>query len=101
VGEFFGEVIDVAGWLLHRDIYAILGLNIDVCRGVDRILDEEPPRVGEVASVVSEPRASGGGNAGLPAHTGFRPSEFPLVYKYLVRTRGCEAAYCLLTHIIR
>jgi len=94
-------VIDVPGWLLHRDIYVVLGLDIDVCRGVDRILDEEPPRVGEVASVVSDEfRASGEDNARLPVHTGFRPSEFPLVYKYLVRTRGREAVYCLLTHFI-
>jgi len=78
----------------------VLKLDIDVCRDVDRILDEEPPTIGEVASVVSELRASGGDNARLPVHTEFRPSEFPLMYKYLVRTRGDEAAYCLLTHFI-
>jgi len=94
-------VIDVPGWPLHRDIYVVLGLNIDVCRDVDKILDEEPPTAGEVASVVSDEfRASGEDNARLPIRTGFRPSEFPLVYNYLVRTRGREAVYCLLTHFI-
>jgi len=89
----------VPGWPLHQGVYAVLGLDASVCGDVDKILDEEPPTIREVASVVREIRIlSDDYNARLPIHSGFKPSEFPIMYRYVIRTKGYEGVLCLLTH---
>jgi len=38
-------------WSVHRRVYGFLGLNVGVCRVVDRVLDVDPPLVREVIPV--------------------------------------------------
>jgi len=81
---------ELPGWDLHQRVYRVVGLNVDVCNDIDRLLDEEPPTVGDVESVVYGFAVSSEEyyDARLPRHFGFGYSEFPGMYMYVARTRG-------------
>jgi len=78
-----------------------MGLDVDICSGVDRILDEEPPTVGEIASVVEDIVPSEDDyNERFSRYFGFSYTEFPDMYAYVLRTKGRDAALCLVMHIV-
>jgi len=78
-----------------------MGLDVDICSGVDRILDEEPPTVGEIESVVDGIVSSEDYyNERLSRHFGFSYTEFPYMYAYVLRTKGRNATLCLVMHIV-
>ena len=81
------------GWEIHSKVYRILGLDDVLCRVIDRVVDEEPPRVKDVLPYQDlEEKA--------PVHFGFKKNEFPLMYSYIVKNYGIHGAKCLLAHFI-
>ncbi len=81
-------------WLgYHSRVCELLGLNPAICRVIDNMVDKEPPMVKEVLPYQdSEERG--------PVHSGFRKTEFPLIYRYVVKNYGLEGTKCLLVHFL-
>jgi hypothetical protein len=77
----------------HRRVYELLGLNVNVCSEVDRLVDVEPPLITEI-----DPSYNGGERVWI--NFGFRKSEFPLMYRYIYRRFGSDGIKCLVTHYV-
>jgi len=77
----------------HRRVYELLGLNVNVCSEVDRLVDVEPPQITEI-----DPSYNGGERVWI--NFGFRKSEFPLMYRYIYRRFGSDGIKCLITHYV-
>jgi len=95
-------VICMPGWDLHQRVYRAVGLDVDVCSKVDRLLDEEPPTIREFTAVAPGLVVSSGEylDERLPRHFGFGRSEFPDMFTYVSRTFGRGAAMCLVMHVV-
>jgi hypothetical protein len=77
----------------HRRVYELLGLNVNVCSEVYRLIDVEPPQITEI-----DPSYNGGERVWI--NFGFRKSEFPLMYRYIYRRFGSDGIKCLITHYV-
>jgi hypothetical protein len=78
---------------VHRRVYELLSLNIDVCSEVDKLVDVEPPLIKEIS-----PSYSGGER--VWRNFGFRKTEFLSMYVYVYRRFGLEGVKCLVTHYV-
>ena len=83
----------LASLATHRGVYELLGLNVNVCSEVDRLVDVEPPLITEI-----DPSYNGGERVWI--NFGFRKSEFPLMYRYIYRRFGSDGIKCLITHYV-
>jgi len=83
----------VPSWIIHSKVYKILGLNQDMCRIIDNLVDKEPPTEKEVFVHIAS-------NERLPVHFGFNKAEFPYIYSYVLRKYGVEGVKCLLAHFV-
>ena len=62
-------------------VYRMLNFNPAICQVIDSLIDKEPPPVREVIQGV-------GLEERLPVHYGFRKTEFPYMYNYVVQRYG-------------
>lgn len=90
-------------WSIHQYVYELLGLNVSICRVVDRVLDIDPPLVREVvpASMVE----SLGDLRSFVSHDfGCGDGVFPLMCRFMFDKFGlsgvrCFAAHCVLNFV--
>jgi len=78
---------------VHRRVYELLSLDIDICSEVDRLVDVEPPLIREIDSSWSSDER-------VWRNFGFRKTEFPSMYTYIYRRFGLEGVKCLVTHYV-
>jgi len=73
----------------------MLGLDISVCKEVDKLIDIEPPLINEI--FLEEREHS---EKRLWKNFGYHKNEFPFIYKYVYRRLGLEGVRCLVMHFI-
>jgi len=80
-------------WNVYWRIYELLGLNVDVCRVVDRVLDVDPPLVKEVIPVYMVEDLED--LRGFIGHDfGCGDSVFPLMCRFMFSRFGLSGARC-------
>ena len=86
-------------WSVHRRVYGFLGLNVGVCRVVDRILDVDPPLVREVIPVYMVGDLED--LRGFVGHDfGCGDAVFPLMCRSMFSRFGLSGVRCFVAHCV-
>ena len=86
-------------WSVHWRVYEFLGLNVGVCRVVDRVLDVDPPLVREVVpmDMVGDLRDL----RGFVGHDfGCGDTVFPLMCRFVFNRFGLSGVRCFVAHCV-